>query len=173
MKASKRICILSGIYPPDVGGPAKFIKEMSEFSSHLGYTTINLSYTNSASRKLESYGVKTILISRTQWLPYRYIQLIRQILFYADGNTVFIANGCFLEIYLASLLRNLQYLAKIPGDIVWERARVLGKTKVGIEDFQNSSWISLSCSNKQLLQLNILEDPISFNVPHLPQHFVV
>jgi glycosyltransferase involved in cell wall biosynthesis len=138
MGESKRICILSGIYPPDVGGPAKFIKEMSEFSALLGYEIINLSYTNSASQKLQGCGVKTILISRKLWLPFRYIQLIRQILFHADGNTVFIANGCFLEIYLASYFRSLQYVAKIPGDIVWERARVLGKTKFGIEDFQNS-----------------------------------
>jgi glycosyltransferase involved in cell wall biosynthesis len=48
-----------------------------------------------------------------------------------------IANGCFLEVYVASLIIRKKYVAKIPGDIVWERAVNLGLTRLDIVNFQD------------------------------------
>jgi glycosyltransferase involved in cell wall biosynthesis len=49
-----------------------------------------------------------------------------------------IAVGAFIEVYLATILSGATYVAKVPGDIVWERARNTGYTKLGIGDFQNA-----------------------------------
>jgi glycosyltransferase involved in cell wall biosynthesis len=45
-------------------------------------------------------------------------------------------NGLFLEVLIASFLGRPQTIAKIPGDIVWERARNQGKTNLSIDAYQ-------------------------------------
>jgi glycosyltransferase involved in cell wall biosynthesis len=49
-----------------------------------------------------------------------------------------IAVGAFLEIYIASIFKKIKYVAKVPGDIVWERARNNKVTDLDINDYQKS-----------------------------------
>jgi glycosyltransferase involved in cell wall biosynthesis len=49
-----------------------------------------------------------------------------------------IAVGVFLETYFASIFKRFKYVAKVPGDIVWERARNSKVTNLDINDFQQS-----------------------------------
>jgi glycosyltransferase involved in cell wall biosynthesis len=53
-----------------------------------------------------------------------------------------IANGCFIEIALLRSFFPFFYITKVPGDIVWERARNNGITALGIDEFQTQelSW---------------------------------
>ena len=45
----------------------------------------------------------------------------------------------FLEVLIAKILKpKLKYVAKVPGDIVWERSRNMGRTHLSINDFQKS-----------------------------------
>ena len=52
-----------------------------------------------------------------------------------NGKRV-LANGCFIEVYLASIAKRFDYSVKIPGDIVWERARNNTVTNLDIAEFQ-------------------------------------
>jgi glycosyltransferase involved in cell wall biosynthesis len=47
-----------------------------------------------------------------------------------------IANGLFIELSIARIFSNFSYIAKVPGDIVWERARNKGVTSADIESYQ-------------------------------------
>ena len=47
-----------------------------------------------------------------------------------------IANGCFLETYISSLIFRFNYAAKVPGDIVWERARSNNSTSLSMVEYQ-------------------------------------
>jgi glycosyltransferase involved in cell wall biosynthesis len=47
-----------------------------------------------------------------------------------------LANGCFIEIAVARIFFKFPYVAKVPGDIVWERARTSGRTSSDIEKYQ-------------------------------------
>jgi glycosyltransferase involved in cell wall biosynthesis len=51
--------------------------------------------------------------------------------------TAIIANGLFVEIAIARFVSNFDYIVKVPGDIVWERARNQGLTSLDIEEFQS------------------------------------
>jgi glycosyltransferase involved in cell wall biosynthesis len=59
----------------------------------------------------------------------------------SKGSSI-LANGLFLETLFASLITRKTYVCKVPGDIVWERARNSEKTKLNVDDFQNQriSW---------------------------------
>jgi glycosyltransferase involved in cell wall biosynthesis len=47
--------------------------------------------------------------------------------------------GAFLETYISSIFYQFNYVVKVPGDIVWERARNNGKTLLDINSFQTST----------------------------------
>ncbi len=131
-----KICILSGIYPPEVGGPATFAEHFSEFSSKNGTTVRVLTYCNGKSSIKRMDKTTVYQISRDISLPFRYLIMCSNILkSYFLGYKI-IANGCFLEIAIVRLLFPIKYVTKIPGDIVWERARNKGLTTSDINTFQ-------------------------------------
>ena len=45
-------------------------------------------------------------------------------------------NGLFLETLLAKVISRARLVAKVPGDIVWERARNQGLTSLTIDQYQ-------------------------------------
>ena len=134
----QRICVLSGIYPPNTGGPAKFAHAFPQYLSQLGIPCSVITYTDVETSQQLSDGVWVSQISRKNPLPRRYLLFIRRIRQEARSGSIFIANGCFLEMLMASLTTRVKYIAKVPGDIVWERAKNSNRTQLGIDDFQES-----------------------------------
>lgn len=130
--------MLSGIYPPNTGGPARFAHAFTHHFSQLGVPCSVITYTDIESSDQEFDGVQVAQISRKFSLPKRYLLLIRRIRQEAQSGSRFIANGCFLEILLASFTTRLKFVTKVPGDIVWERARNSNRTQLNVDDFQKS-----------------------------------
>jgi glycosyltransferase involved in cell wall biosynthesis len=134
----KNILLISGIFPPDPGGPAKFASEYSKWSYQTGIGVRVISYvdenrTNSQTQKMGFLG-----IPRKNSLLVRYFKMIRAITKSTRTEDQIIAVGAFLEIYIASIVKKIRYVAKVPGDIVWERARNNKVTDLDINDFQKS-----------------------------------
>lgn len=134
---AKKICILTGIYPPEVGGPATFAEHFSEFAIESGVRVKILSYCDGKSRKIKRNNLVIFQLSRDFPLPIRYLLICLKILWaYLRGYRV-IANGCFLEIALLRMFFPIKFITKIPGDIVWERARNMELTSSDIDSFQD------------------------------------
>lgn len=138
---SKRagICLASGIYPPESGGPAKFTATFSKWvreNSDIPVSVVTLTDGESKSEIVD--GIQIIKISRNQNLVLRYLKTAIAIRKNSSREVHILANGLFLETALASILGGRTYFTKIPGDIVWERARNSGKTSLDIEFFQGS-----------------------------------
>ncbi len=134
--AAKRVCILSGIYPPDTGGPANFAVTYSNFLIENGFSVSVKTYTDGNSYQSNSDNSHLTAISRKNSLVFRYIRMILQIIDEAKSGSQILANGCFIEIAVARLFFKFPYVAKVPGDIVWERARTSGRTLSEIEKYQ-------------------------------------
>lgn len=134
----RSVLIATGIYPPDTGGPASFVSEYSQWLVKSGHLVTIITYTDGESRT-ESHGsIKIVFISRKNNLLTRYLKYIFAVTkSYRPSMSVLVAGG-FLEIWSASLIRRFRYVAKIPGDIVWERARNSNKTNLNILEFQSS-----------------------------------
>lgn len=134
---AKKICILTGIYPPEVGGPATFAEHFSTFALNHDAGTKILTYCDGNSHTIKKPNLEVSLLSRSFPLPIRYLFMCMKILWaYLNGYKI-IANGCFLEIALLRMIFPIDFIVKIPGDIVWERARNKGITSSDIDSFQS------------------------------------
>lgn len=129
-------CILSGIYPPDTGGPAKFAATFADFLIQNNYSVRVISYTEGDSRTTKEPNLEVNLISRKKSLIFRYIKFLTYLSQSIRKKEKIIANGCFVEISILRLFFFFPYLTKVPGDIVWERARNNKKTTLDIDQFQ-------------------------------------
>jgi glycosyltransferase involved in cell wall biosynthesis len=133
----KALLLITGIFPPDSGGPAKFAMEFGKWASIQGFQVKIQTYSDMSIKNQSSDFFKLRAVSRTHHIFIRYIKMIQAIGTSVESGTHVLSVGAFLETYLASIIYRFSYVTKVPGDIVWERARNHGVTKLGIEDFQN------------------------------------
>jgi glycosyltransferase involved in cell wall biosynthesis len=131
------LLIVTGIYPPDSGGPSKFTSAFAEWTSKKGAEVVVQTYSDSKISEQISGGVEVSRIQRSQSLLNRYVKMIRAIGAKVSPETKVLAAGAFLETYISSLVYRFSYVVKVPGDIVWERARNNKVTNLNIEEFQN------------------------------------
>ena len=131
--------LVSGIYPPETGGPATFIQNFSTWLAQRSLDVSVITYTDGESNTEIVDGIRVIKIHRDRNIALRYIRFIRILLKTYNSATKVLASGAFVEIVLASLVRRIEYTVKIPGDIVWERARNSGITDLDITSFQASN----------------------------------
>jgi glycosyltransferase involved in cell wall biosynthesis len=131
------LLIVTGIFPPEIGGPAKFAMEFGKWTSAQGFRVRIKTYSED-SIKDQDFGFFILdCVPRTQNILARYLRMIQVIGMSAGVDTHVLSVGAFLETYFASIIFRFAYVAKVPGDIVWERARNNGVTTLQIEDFQN------------------------------------
>lgn len=140
----RRVLLLTSIFPPQVGGPATFAYQYSKWLTENGIPNVVISYGDQVSPDFKGI-VRLIPIGKSRIRSF--VAMVWEILKNFDRNTVAIANGCFVEISIAAAIVRRPFIAKIPGDPVWERAKNQGKTDLSIEDFQIT---------KQSLRLNTL-----------------
>ncbi len=133
----KALLLITGIFPPDSGGPSKFATEFGKWASFQGFQVKIQTYSDEPKKNQNFDFFKVGAISRTHHIFIRYIKMIRAIGTSVASETHVLSVGAFLETYLSSIIFKFAYVAKVPGDIVWERARNQGVTKLGIEEFQN------------------------------------
>ena len=138
MSKAKIICVATGIFPPDTGGPAKFAETFLVWCQQNGQRVEAVSLTDTATKDISFENANIKLISRDQFLLNRYIITILALSRKLLTRRAVIANGLFLEVYFASLVTHRRYICKVPGDIVWERARNKRLTTFNINDFQKS-----------------------------------
>ena len=130
-----KVCIASGIFPPDKGGPAQFASSFSQWCVDQGYPTTVISLSDGPGTSNKVGDLQIQLISRRKNLLARYFATIRALMKISNDHTIII-NGLFLETLFASLIKGFEYIAKVPGDIVWERARNQEKTLLDIDAYQ-------------------------------------
>jgi glycosyltransferase involved in cell wall biosynthesis len=133
-----KILIVSGIFPPDHGGPATYVPRIASALMERGHEVV---------------GVVTLADKLTQThtvFPFPVFRIPRQIprvfrfawtvqLIFARGRQadVVYLNGLVLEGILATkLLRRGRAVVKVVGDLVWEKAQNKGITTNDLDTFQ-------------------------------------
>lgn len=128
--------LITGIFPPDSGGPSKFAMEFGIWASRKNVDVTVQTYSDNQNRIPKVEKIEVFRIPRSYSLPFRYAMLIRGIGRNVSSNISVLAVGAFLETYLSSKIYRFSYAVKVPGDIVWERARNNNVTDLGIAEFQ-------------------------------------
>jgi glycosyltransferase involved in cell wall biosynthesis len=141
-----KILLTSGIYPPDIGGPASYVPKLARAFREKGYQTTILSLRPLVRGEVQQEG-NTILVKRG-FLPMRVIKTAIQMIFQAFTADRIFSNGLYLETAIAARITRTSSVAKIVGDPIWERKRNNGKTSHSITDFQTSHLTLLDRFNR-------------------------
>lgn len=134
----KHIVLLSGNYPPETGGPAKFVESFSVWLRSNGFSVSIISTTPLGSTSFNDKGVDVSLVSRRLPLMLRYLKTAIKVIRKSNRDSIILANGCLMEVLLIGIIGRRNYFIKLPGDVVWEQARASGRTDLSMDDFQKS-----------------------------------
>ena len=128
--------LLTGIFPPDLGGPATFNSKFAHWAVQQNFQIRVLTYSDFDISEPGDTKFRITRINRDQNIVIRYLKMILRIILHGLQSDVILANGCFIELSISKLFLARPVITKIPGDPLWERARNNGETKLGIREFQ-------------------------------------
>jgi glycosyltransferase involved in cell wall biosynthesis len=149
-----RILLTTGIYPPDIGGPATFIPEFASTLVEMGHEVTVLALTNDSDRVLNSLFT-THFISRKRLRIYRQFKTVFFLIKYLKNTDLVFANGLHEEV--GTSLRVLKSfngssVAKIVGDPVWERAVNAFDTQSRIDEFSSKKKFKYRLQRRVLVE---------------------
>jgi glycosyltransferase involved in cell wall biosynthesis len=127
---------VSGIWPPDVGGPASHAPEVAAFLSGRGHTVEAL-VTADAPPAAEGYPVRWI--SRARPPGIRHAEGVRLIAACARRADVVYTTGMFGRSSLGGLLARTPVVVKLTADPAYERARRWGLFHGSLDAFQREA----------------------------------
>jgi glycosyltransferase involved in cell wall biosynthesis len=130
-----RVLVVSGIWPPDVGGPASHAPEVAEFLRARGHEVEVVTTAPQAPAPRE-YPVRWV--SRGQPVLLRYLRGALLVRRSARDKDVVYSTGMYGRTRVGSLLARTPSVVKLTGDPAYERAFRYGLTRLPIEDFQRA-----------------------------------
>jgi glycosyltransferase involved in cell wall biosynthesis len=145
------ILLVTSIYPPQSGGPAIFTARFSNWLVKKNYEVKTITYC--VAKEPSSKSVQQIKLRPLRLVSF--IKFVIKIGASSNKNTIILANGAFVETFIASLLFRRKYVTKIPGDQVWEISKNKGWTNLNIEEFQSEKLKPIQIILRALLNLSL------------------
>ena len=135
-----RILIVTGIFPPDLGGPASYVPAMATALGQRGHEVLGVVTLTDAPQDDTARGYPVFRIARHQNRALRRLKTVWRIVRLARRADVVFLNGLVLEgIIAAKVLRRRRVVVKVVGDLIWERARAAGATTLSLDQFQQAA----------------------------------
>ncbi len=128
-----RVLVVSGIWPPDVGGPASHAPDVARFLHERGWR-VEVVTTASAAPPREQYAVHWV--SRRLPLGARHFAGVRLVASRARRADVVYTTGTFGRSGAGATLARRPYVLKLTADPAFERARRRGLVDGDVEQFQ-------------------------------------
>lgn len=127
-----RVTVLTGIFPPDIGGPATSVPELVRCLAQEGLeiTVVTLAH---GAGKVDSDPCPIVRIPRHMSRLRRAQEIVRAI--HQSQPDVVLANGLHVE---SALVLGIPLVQKIVGDWAWERSQNNGWIMVGVDQFQHA-----------------------------------
>ena len=129
-----KIVIATPIYPPEIGGPATYTKELCRHISK-NYDVTVVAYTDS----YEAFpNTKLVSVSKHRSLPVRLIKYFLAVWKVSrNADLIYVQNAMAagLPVALVSILRGIPFILKFVGDEAWERATQHHLTEKRLEEF--------------------------------------
>ena len=146
-----RILVTTGIFPPDVGGPATYVPGMAEALAARGHeVTVVAPQERLVPSPITNPSYRLVRFQRARYLRYAnfFVELGRAlvtILREARRCDVMFVNGLGLPAVLASRLVGKPMVVKVVGDGAWELAHARGWTTLDLDEFQKARgwWVRL------------------------------
>lgn len=130
------ICIVSGIFPPDIGGPATYLINLCEEIKNLGHKIYIITFGD----EYIDFPFPVQKISRTTHPLIRILfAFIKIIKLHKEIDIIFTLGGPWdsgIPALFAKAVLGKPMVTKVTGDIAWERARIKHLIKDDLEQFK-------------------------------------
>jgi glycosyltransferase involved in cell wall biosynthesis len=150
-----RIAIFTGIFPPDIGGPATYVPQLASHLERQGYETRLLTLSDQKYDAELYGGFQVERILRKQNKLKRIVNTILRMQNLAFSAQFLFVNGLYEEASIVKLLHpKKRFTAKIVGDPVWERFRNQTSSAITIEEFNSQGFqvpLKYRCQRKMLV----------------------
>src|SRR5262245_9972994 len=136
-----QVLVASGIFPPDIGGPASYVPAMAAALAARGHrvTVVTLS---DAPRSSTAYSFHVVRMRRGLFKPLRFLRTVAALIRAGWRADVLFVNGLYPEAVVANLFLGKPQVQKWVGDWAWERATNQKWTRDTFTEFQETrgSW---------------------------------
>ena len=132
--AGVKVLIATGIYPPDIGGPATMIEALANSLFKLGFEIRTITYAE------RTEPGQVYRISRAQNKVSRYFKYFCRLWFLSRRADVLYVTDTYSAGYFAYLIKRItgkKYIIRFAGDSAWEMAAGAGWVDDYVTDFQN------------------------------------
>lgn len=135
-----RILIVTGIFPPDHGGPASYVPAIAPGLQAAGHQIVAVvTLSDRLDHDDSAYGFTVVRLPRARFRPLRWLQTVLAVRRLAASADVVYLNGLVLEGIIATkLLGRRAVVVKVVGDLIWEKARNQRATSLSIDAFQGA-----------------------------------
>lgn len=132
------VLIVTGIFPPDHGGPASYVPRMASALAERAHNIVAvITLSDSLQHNDVSFGFRIVRLLRSEFRPVRLARAVLTIQKYAAQADVVYLNGLVIEGVVATrLLRRRPTVVKVVGDLIWEKARNANATSLDIDAYQ-------------------------------------
>ncbi len=129
-----RVLVVSGIWPPDVGGPASHAPEVARFLADRGHHVEVVVTADTEPREEESFRLHWV----SRALPKGLVHAVSaaEIARSARHADIVYTTGMFARTATACELVRRPFVVKLTGDPAFERSRARGRVEGGVEAFQ-------------------------------------
>lgn len=142
-KDQLKVLIATGIYPPDVGGPATLLTALPAALAERGLAVKVITYSDVAVSDEEQRAGSVYRIERRQNPFLRQLKYLWQLWRLSQWGDLIYATDTYSVGFFAYLVKKLtdkKYLIRFAGDSAWETAVACGWTDDYILDFQNKKY---------------------------------
>lgn len=132
----KKLLICTPIYPPEIGGPATYTKELSE-RLHNKYDITILTYGENDKSPVFP-GTKLVTISKSLSMPIRILLYTLKLLTISKNfDLIYVQNAVAsgFPVAINKMIKGTPFILKFVGDEAWERATQRKETTKFLEDF--------------------------------------
>jgi glycosyltransferase involved in cell wall biosynthesis len=134
------VLMITGIFPPDIGGPATYVPTMASELVKRGHKVTVVTLSDKLDHDDRSYNFPVHRIRRGLFKPLRFLFAVLRILREGRSAQVLYVNGLYLEAVMANYLLRKPMVQKIVGDWAWEQATNKKWVKDNFEKFQKGKY---------------------------------
>lgn len=131
-----RILVTTGIFPPDIGGPATYVPVLAGELWNRGCRVRVITLSQADGRREDGYPFPVTRLPRGTPLALRIPRLVRCILEAGAQADLFLSAGLPIETAVAAAYLRRPLVMKVVGDRAWERGRIAGTLVDDLDVFQ-------------------------------------
>jgi glycosyltransferase involved in cell wall biosynthesis len=133
---SMNVLMITGIFPPDIGGPATYVPTMGSELVKRGHNVTVLTLSDKLDHDDRLYSFRVKRIRRGLFKPWRFLVTVAATVREGRRAQVLYVNGLQLEAVIANLFLRKPLIQKTVSDWAWERATNKAWVEDSFEEFQ-------------------------------------